>query len=167
MARSTSTVDAASKATALDGTDRRILSVLQQEGRLSNQDIAARANVSPAACWRRIRAMEDSGVIRGYRAELDRGMLSLGLCVFVHVSLSRHEPRTVGDFEKAVIARPDVLSCYATTGDSDFLLKVVTHDIRAYDRFLEEFLFTLPGIAQVRSSITLRQVKESIELPLT
>ncbi len=149
-----------------DSTDRRILSVLQREGRLSNQDIAARVNVSPAACWRRIRAMEDNGVIRGYRAELARSALGLGLCVFVHVSLSRHEVRNVGRFEKAVLARPEVLECHATTGDADFLLKVVARDIRAYDRFLEEFLFTLPGIAQVRSSITLREIKQTTELPL-
>ena len=149
-----------------DGTDRRILAVLQRQGRLSNQDIAAHVNVSPAACWRRIRAMEDSGVIRGYRAELARSALGLGLCVFVQVTLARHEAGTVARFESAIRERPEVLECHATTGDADFLLKVIASDIRSYDRFLEEFLFTLPGIAQVRSSITLREVKQTAELPL-
>lgn len=153
-------------ATPPDATDRRILAVLQRDGRLSNQDIAARVNVSPAACWRRIRALEERGVIRGYRAELDRESVALGLCVFVHVSLARHEVRNLGRFEKAVLARPEVLECHATTGDADFLLKVVARDIRSYDRFLEDFLFALPGIAQVRSAITLREVKQTAELPL-
>jgi len=166
MAKSARRVPAGPGAAAPDAVDRRILAVLQREGRLSNQDIAARVNVSPAACWRRIRALEESGVIRGYRAELQREAVGLGLCVFAHVTLARHEVRNVGRFEKAVLSRPEVLECHATTGDADFLLKVVARDIRSYDQFLEAFLFTLPGIAQVRSSITLREIKHSAELPL-
>ena len=151
---------------AIDVTDRRILGVLQEDGRLSNQDIAARVGLSPAACWRRIRALEERGVIRRYAAQLDRRALALDLCVFVHVSLSRHEARNVGRFEKAITQRPEVLECHATTGDADFLLKIVVQDIRSYDRFLEQFLFGLPGIAQVRSSIALREVKSGTALPL-
>lgn len=150
----------------LDATDRRILGILQADGRLSNQEIAERAKVSPAACWRRIRALEAAGVIRGYRAELDPGALGLGLCVFVHVTLARHAAGNVARFEEAVRGHPEVLECHATTGDADFLLKVVAADIRGYDRFLEDFLFALAGIAQVRSAITLREVKQTGVLPI-
>src|SRR5262245_48379655 len=107
---------------SIDATDRRILAVLQEDGRLSNQDIAARIGLSPAACWRRIRALEERGVICRYAAQLDRRALALDLCAFVHVSLSRHDARNVGRFEKAIAQRPEVLECHATTGDADFLL---------------------------------------------
>lgn len=156
----------AGRESRFDPTDCRLLGILQAEGRLSNQEIAERAKLSPAACWRRIRALEEAGVIRGYRADLDRAALGLGLCVFVQVTLARHEAGNVARFESAIRERPEVLECHATTGDADFLLKVVAPDIRSYDRFLEEFLFALGGIAQLRSAITLREVKQTGLLPI-
>jgi len=150
----------------MDDIDRRILARLQQDGRISNQQLAEDTGISTAACWRRMRALEESGVIARYAALLDRNAVDMGFCSYVHVSLSRHEKRNVARFEEAVEARPEVLECYATTGDSDFTLKVVTRDIHSYDRFLEEFLFTLPGISQIRSSITLREIKSVTTLPL-
>ena len=150
----------------MDATDRRILAALQEEGRISNQDLATQVGISTAACWRRVRALEAEGIIDGYTALLDRRRLGLALCAFVHVSLSRHQRESTVDFEAAVKDRPEVLECFATTGDADFILRVVTADIESFDRFLEEFLFGLEGIAQVRSNIALRELKFATALPL-
>ena len=150
----------------MDSTDYRILSILQTEGRISNQDLAEQVGISTAACWRRVRALEAAGTIGGYAALLDRQQLGLALCAFVHVSLARHRRQSTGDFEAAVATRPEVLECFATTGDADFILRVVTADIESFDRFLEDFLFGLEGIAQVRSNIALRELKFATALPL-
>jgi DNA-binding Lrp family transcriptional regulator len=150
----------------MDVTDRSILATLQKEGRISNQELADRVGISTAACWRRVRALEADGVIDGYAALLDRHRLGLALCAFVHVSLSRHQRESTVEFEAAVRDRQEVLECFATTGDADFILRVVTADIASFDRFLEEFLFGLAGIAQVRSNIALRELKFETALPL-
>lgn len=150
----------------MDTTDWKILGVLQREGRISNQDLAERVGVSTAACWRRVRALESEGVIGGYVALLDRHQLNLSLCAFVHVSLSRHQRDSALDFAAEVRDRSEVLECFATTGDADFILRVVTADIDSFHRFLEDFLFGLEGIAQVRSNIALRELKFDTALPL-
>ena len=150
----------------MDKIDRQILSVLQAEGRLTNQLLAERVKMSPAACWRRVKQLEERGVIQNYAAILDRKQAGFNFCIFVHVSLSRHIKEDVEKFELAIKKRPEVLECYATTGDSDFILRVVASDIEAYDQFLEEFMFGLPGILQVKSSISLREIKFDTKLPL-
>jgi DNA-binding Lrp family transcriptional regulator len=150
----------------MDATDWKILAVLQSEGRISNQDLAERVGVSTAACWRRVRALEAAGVIGGYAALLDRQKLGLALCAFVHVSLSRHQRESTLDFAAEVEYRPEVLECFATTGDADFILRVVTADIESFHRFLDDFLFGLEGIAQVRSNIALKELKFDTALPL-
>jgi len=149
-----------------DRTDRKILDILQREGRISNQQLADRVGISTAACWRRVRALEDSGMIDGYHAHLNRNELGLALCAFVHISLSRHQKQSTIDFESAVLKRPEVLECFATTGSADFILRVVTSDIQSFDAFLEDFLFNLNGIAQVHSNIALRELKFGTTLPL-
>jgi DNA-binding Lrp family transcriptional regulator len=151
----------------LDGQDRKILAILQERCRLSSQELAEAANLSPATCWRRVRALEESGVISAYRAILDRHELGLAVCAFVHISINRQYSEVVDDFVRKIERRPEVLECYATTGDADFTLRVVAKDIADYDRFLQEFLFELPGVGQVRSSIALREIKQTTELPLT
>ncbi|MEP5764745.1 MAG: Lrp/AsnC family transcriptional regulator [Halieaceae bacterium] len=150
----------------MDRSDRKILQALQREGRISNQQLAEEVGMSSAACWRRVRALEAAGVISGYTALLERSQLGLELCAFVHVSLSRHEKKSTESFEGAVRDRPEVLECFATTGDADFILRVVTADIASFDAFLEEFLFGLAGISQVRSNICLRELKFATALPL-
>lgn len=150
----------------MDITDHRILAALQREGRISNQDLAEEVGISTAACWRRVRALEAAGAISGYTALLDRRHLGMALCAFVHVTLSRHSRQSTTDFELAVRDRPEVQECFATTGDADFILRVVTADIESFDHFLEEFLFGLEGIAQVRSNIALRELKFTTALPL-
>lgn len=150
-----------------DAQDLKILAILQERCRLSSQELSEAANLSPATCWRRMRTLEECGIISAYRAILDRQVLGLAVCAFVHVSINRQYSEVVGEFERKMMLRPEVLECYATTGDADFTLRVVAKDIADYDRFLQEFLFELPGVGQVRSSIALREIKQTTELPLT
>lgn len=151
----------------MDRVDLRILQTLQRDGRLSNQALADQLEISTAACWRRVRALEDSGVIERYVALLSRPQLGLNLCAFVHITLARHVRESTNPFEEAIKQRPEVLECFATTGDADFILRVVTTSIEGLDKFLEEFLFELPQISQVRSNIALRELKLDTALPLT
>ena len=150
----------------IDRTDIRILRHLQGNGRLSNQRLAEAAGISTASCWRRVKALEEAGIISGYRTLLDRNLAGLKLCAFVHVTLARHVEESTASFEAAILQRPEVLECFATTGDADFILRVVTADIEGLDRFLEEFLFCQPHIAQVRSNIALRELKCDTVLPM-
>jgi DNA-binding Lrp family transcriptional regulator len=150
----------------MDRTDIRILQALQRDGRLSNQRLAEVAGISPAACWRRVRALEESGVIAGYAALLDRTRVKLNLCAFIHITLARHVRESTAPFEEAIRQRPEVMECFVTTGDADFILRVVTESIESFDRFLEEFLFSIPQISQIKSNIALREVKLDTALPL-
>ena len=150
----------------LTDTDRKILSLLQKEGRISNQDIAERVGISTASCWRRVKALEKNGAIDSYTAILNREALGLNLCVFVHITLSRHNKKNTQTFESAIQQRQEVMECYATTGDADFILRVVTESIASFDNFLEDFLFELPEISQIRSNIALRELKFDTALKL-
>lgn len=150
----------------LDSQDLRILATLQENCRLSVQELADRTGLSAATCWRRWKALEESGVIEGYGARLNRDMLGLAVCAFVHVSIDRQYSEVVAGMVEQMRRRPEVLECYATTGDADFTLRVVARDIADYDRFLQNFLFELPGVGTIRSSIALREIKQTPALPL-
>ena len=150
----------------LDALDRRILEQLQQEGRLSNHDLAGKVGLSASPCWRRVKALEDAGVIKGYAALLDAKSVGLSVNVFVSVSLSTQVEKALQAFEKAAAERPEVMECYLMTGDSDYLLRVVVPDLEAYERFVMAFT-KIPGIAQIRSSFALRAVKQGTALPLS
>ena len=150
----------------MDRIDLRILDALQGDGRLSNQRLAENVGISTAACWRRVRALEEAGIIERYAALLSRARLGINLCAFVHISLARHVREATTSFEQAIMQRPEVLECFATTGDADFILRVVTTDIEGLDRFLEDFLFAMPQVSQVRSNIALRELKLDTALPL-
>ena len=150
----------------LDEAERRILTVLQRDGRLTNQQLAEEVGMSPAACWRRMRSLEERGIIDSYAALVNRHKVGFKLCAFVQITLARHMAVNVQEFEATMRDRSEVLECFVTTGDADFLLRVVAEDIESYDRFLEEFVFTLPGIGQVRSNIALREVKFDVALPI-
>ncbi|WP_299864573.1 Lrp/AsnC family transcriptional regulator [uncultured Hoeflea sp.] len=139
--------------------DRQILMALQQDGRISNQDLAERAAMSASACWRRVRALEESGVIMRYTALVDPEAVGLVFHAMVHVVLSRHHAGHVAAFIDAVTARPEVLDCFATTGDADYHLRVRCRDLAAYNAFLEEFLFALEGVSTVKTNLILRQIK--------
>ncbi|SFX05605.1 Lrp/AsnC family transcriptional regulator [Marinospirillum alkaliphilum] len=150
----------------LDKYDQRILQYLQQDGRISNQELAERIGLSPAACWRRVKALEEAGVIRGFVALVDPVQVGQPLNVLVMVTLQRHSIDNTTEFESRMREYPEVLQCYATTGQADFILRVVIQDMPAYDRFLNEKIFTLKGIAQVNSNFALREIKNETAMPL-
>ncbi len=149
----------------INDTDRKILLHLQADARLTNAQLAALVGVSPSSCWRRIKSLEDIGLIKGYGAVLDRVVAGFGFSAIIHVSLSRQAENTVQEFVSAISERSEVLDCYATTGDSDYHLRVVAKDIGDYNSFLDDFLFKLPGIANVKSNIILKDIKSSQQLP--
>lgn len=150
----------------LDDQDRRLLRILQRDGRISNQDLAEQAGMSASACWRRVRSLEESGIVRGYAAEVEPAAAGLRFHAIVHVQLARHQQTAVGPFVDAVARRPEVLDCFATTGEADYHLRVLCADLDAYNEFLEHFLFRLPGLQSARTSLVLKQVKHAIALPL-
>jgi Lrp/AsnC family transcriptional regulator, leucine-responsive regulatory protein len=149
----------------LDSVDRRILDVLQVEGRLPNVDLADRVNLSPSPCLRRVRALE-ADVITGYHAELDRPAVGLGLTVFVELKVSGHSREASDRIEEALADLREVVSCHLVSGGADFLLQVVVPDLAAYERFLMDRLLTLPSVQDVRSNFAIRTVKARGPLPL-
>ena len=146
--------------------DRRLLRLLQDNARISNQELAERAGMSASACWRRVRALEEAGVIRRYAALLDADKAGSRFHAIAHVSLTRHDHGHVDTFIAEVTRRPEVLDCFATTGEADYHLRVVCADLDAYNRFLEGFLFRLPGIANVRTNLVLKSIKQETAVPL-
>ncbi|SDD20800.1 Lrp/AsnC family transcriptional regulator [Paraburkholderia lycopersici] len=158
----------------LDAIDRRILAILQENGRLSNQEIAERVNLSPSPCLRRIRRLEESGVIRGYVALLDAQKLGLDLLAYVNVRLEKRGPTAAGRegvthaelFRAAVQAWPEVVACHAMTGDMDFLLRVQVEDMAHFSRFVQDQLLHHPSVIDVKSSFSLDTFKETTALPI-
>lgn len=165
---------------ALDKTDRRILAILQTDGRLTNQEVAERVNLSPSPCLRRIKRLEESGVIRQYVALLDPEKIGLGLLAYVNVRLEKHSDAPLAarvhanlhsaspraDFAMSVAHWPEVLACYAMTGEMDYLLRVHVEDMPHFSRFMMETLLRHPAVLDVKSSFALQRVKESTALPL-
>ncbi|HYG45428.1 MAG TPA: Lrp/AsnC family transcriptional regulator [Bordetella sp.] len=150
----------------MDKTDIGILRALQEDGRASAQQLSEQVGLSTAPVWRRVKALEAAGVIMGYSAQVDRSKVGLQGCMFAQISLERHSASTVENFERSVRDAPEILECYAVTGDSDFLLKILVESPEAYDRFLHRFLFNLPGIRQTRTIVALREIKHEVRLPL-
>ncbi len=149
-----------------DAVDRRILARLQRDSTIQNQQLAAEVGLSPSPCHRRVRALEQAGVIRGYVALLDASTVGAGFLAYVDVRLDRQSVEYSERFEKAVIARPEILECARVTGDYDYLLKVVARDIDAFHRLLIEFLARIKGVANTRTLIALNRVKETTALPI-
>ena len=150
----------------LDTRDRRILAELQRDSRLTTQELADRVGMSGSAVWRRVKALEEAGVIDRYAVIVNPRKAGFGLASMVHLSLARHEQAHVENFIREVQRHPEVLECFATSGEADFHLRVVVEDIDAYNRFLDDFIFKLPGVSQVRSNIVLREIKSDTALPL-
>jgi Lrp/AsnC family leucine-responsive transcriptional regulator len=149
-----------------DRLDRRILELIQEDARISNADLAARIGLSPSPCWRRVRSLEERGVIRSYVTLVAPEAIGLPVNVWVHVTLDEQIERRLEHFEKAIVARPEVMECYLMTGESDYLLRVVVPDIAAYQAFLLNHLTRIEGIASIKSSFALKQVKYKTALPL-
>ncbi len=150
----------------LDAIDRRILDRLQEDGRVSNVELANDVGISSSPCWRRVRELEERGVISGYVALVDAAAVGLPVSVFVQVTLERQIEAALETFEAAVKARPEVMECYLMTGDADYLLRVVVSDLPTYEAFLKDHLTRIPGIANIKSSFALNQVKYRTSLPL-
>jgi Lrp/AsnC family leucine-responsive transcriptional regulator len=143
----------------LDRYDQHILELLQQDGRLNNQDLAERIGLSPSPCLRRVRALEESGLIVGYRALLDAKKLGLSLMALIHISMDRHTPERFSNFEAAVSVLPEVLECLLITGqDADYQLKVLVRDMDHYQALLLNQITRIEGVTGVHSSFVLRRV---------
>ena len=165
---------------SLDKTDRKILSILQEDGRLTNQEVAERINLSPSPCLRRIKRLEEAGVIRQYVALLDPEKIGLGLLAYVNVRLEKHSDAPLGatlhahshaaspraDFAVSVAQWPEVVACYAMTGEMDYLLRVHVEDMQHFSRFMMETLLRHPAVLDVKSSFALQKVKDTTALPL-
>ena len=150
----------------LDRASRQILEALQADARLSTQALADKVGLSATPVWRRVKEMEERGLIRGHVALLDREKLGLSICVLANVSLVRHSEGAVEQFERLVSTQREIIECHAITGEADYVIKVVAADMKAYDAFLQQHIFKLPGVASVRSNVVLREVKYETALPV-
>jgi Lrp/AsnC family leucine-responsive transcriptional regulator len=150
----------------LDRVDRRILELLQRDGRLTNVELAAKIALSPSPCLRRVRALEEGGVIREYVALVDPARVGLGLLAFANVKLEKGGRLPIDDFLSAVQGWPEVVACYAMTGDTDYLLRVHVEDLEHYSRFMMNRLLKQPGVIDVRSNFVLERIKDTTALPL-
>lgn len=151
----------------LDRYDRRILEVLQEHGRISNQELAERIGLSPSPCLRRLRALEESGLIVGYRALVDPSKLGLSLMAVIHIAMDRHTPDRFANFEAKIAALPEVLECLLITGqEADYQLKVIVRDMDAYQSLLLNKITGIEGVSGVHSSFVLRRVLDKTAMPL-
>ena len=150
----------------LDRIDRRILVELQDCADMSMQELGDRVGLSHTPCWRRVKRLEEGGLIRRRVALLDPAGLDLTVNVFVNVNLKRHQENALSRFEEAVQSVPEIVECYTVSGDTDFLLRVIVADVSAYERLLKRTLVHLPEVGNLTSTFALRQVKYTTALPL-
>ncbi|MFQ3789291.1 Lrp/AsnC family transcriptional regulator [Halomonas sp. A29] len=150
----------------LDNLDRRILSALQRDARLTNVQLAEEVGLSPSPCLRRVRLLEERGIIQGYHAALERGGVGLGLTVFVGIKVKQHHDEMARAFREDVVKLPEVVSCHLVSGEADFLLQVVVPDLAAYEALLLDKLLKLPGVGDIRSNFAISTVKAQSALPL-
>ncbi len=150
----------------LDKKDRKILSILQQRGNIPNNELAELVNLSASTCLRRVKMLEELGIIRGYVALLEAEKIGRGLCVFVRVKLDHKSRADVERFENEVLKYPEVTECHVVMGEDDFLLKIVVAVLNDFQKFLLDHLTAIPGLSTVISTAVLRQVKSTTELPI-
>lgn len=150
----------------MDHTDRKILRVLQEDARISNQQLADTVGLSVSPCWRRVKRLEEQGIIDRYVTLLDAKKIGLGLIAFVHVSLEDHHPDTLQEFDRLICDRAEVQECFAMSGQDDYLLRVVSPDIEAYETFLTQHLLALKGVRTANTSFVLKTRKATTALPL-
>lgn len=150
----------------LDRIDRRILSLLQEDGRISNVDLAGRVGLSASPCLRRVRRLETEGYIKKYSAVLDADKVGFGVTIFVHVSLTESTKAAVEGWRAAILKIPEIIGCHAVSGDEDFILTVLTRDLQSYKHFNDEVLLRLPHVSKKISSFSLDAMKNSTGLPL-
>lgn len=151
----------------LEPADVRILAALQDDGRLTNQSLAAEVGLSASPCWRRVRQLEESGVIQGYRAALDRREIGLGVLAFIRVKIDSHSAAEAEEFSRSVLDLDEVVACYSIAGDADFLLQVVSPDLDAYAEFAMTVVRRLPRIKEMQTTFVLKEIKPFGGFPLT
>ncbi len=150
----------------LDKFDLTILQELQKDGRLSNAELAQRVGLSAAPCWRRVKALEEAGFIKGYHAEIDRRRIGLGVLAFVRLDADRNSGNVTRELEDAIRTLPEVVSCHYISGAGTFELQVVSRDLDSFSQFAREVLINLPNVKDLHTSFSLGEVKESSALPL-
>lgn len=153
-------------APSLDRIDLKILDALQKDGRLTNAELADKVGLSLSPCWRRLKRLEESGVIEGYQAVLDRRALGLGVTAFVRVDIERHTPAAERRFEDAIADLPEIVSCHVISGEGAFMLMVMTESLESFSQFALNTLMALPGVKDTQTSFSLKEVKKSSYLPL-
>ena len=151
---------------AIDVIDRKIIGALQEDGRMTIQQLADRVGLSASPCARRVRLLEESEIIKGYVAVVDQANVGLPISVFVSIKLERQREEELDRFSQAVTRWPEVLDCYLMTGQRDYLLRIVVPDLASYERFLKDKLTRLKGVASIESSFALGQIKRSNVLPI-
>lgn len=149
----------------MDQKDVQIVRALQKDGRLTNQDLSEQVNLSPSPCLRRLRLLEEEGVLKGYTALVDQKAYGLPLTVFIQIKLHMHNKDAVQAFEDRVMTIPEIMDCYIITGGSDYLLRVLCKDLDGYEFFVRETLHNLPGIASIDTSFAYSVVKQSHVYP--
>jgi len=152
--------------TPLDAIDRRIVEILQREGRISNVDLAAQIHLSAPQCFRRIKSLEERGVLRGYRALVAPPALGLGVTAFVSLNIDGDAFDRVRQIEALMRDFPEILECHTVSGDCDYLLKVVARDLKSLSQFLTDRLMQVAGVADIRSMICLEEIKPPAPLPV-
>lgn len=154
-------------AAPLDRTDLKILDALQVDGRLTNAELAEKVGLSLSPCWRRLKRLEESGVIEGYQAVLNRRALGLGVTAFVRVDIERHTPAMERKFEDAIADLDEIVSCHVISGEGAFMLVVMSDSLESFSKFALDTLMALPGVKDTRTSFSLKEVKKSSQLPLS
>ena len=152
--------------TKIDAVSAEMLALLQDDGRMTNAKLAERLSMSETPCWRRLKRLEESGIIEGYQARLNRRKIGLGVMAFVQLRCSEHDAAATADFQRIIETSPNILACHNTTGADDFLLIAVARDLDDYSAFVETTLRRLPGVTSIRSNLSLREMKSSSRLPI-
>ncbi len=154
------------KEIALDAIDRQLLAVLQNDGRATVGELAEAVSLSPSPCWRRVKNLEESGLIEGYQARLSRQRLGFGVTGFVQLQMENHTPGAAEAFEREVVALKQVLSCHNLSGRYDYQLEVVARDLESFADYLRNRIRALPGVREISTSFLLKEVKRSLSLPV-
>lgn len=150
----------------LDAIDRKLLAALQKDGRTTVGELAELVSLSQSPCWRRVRRLEDASLIEGYHARLSRRLLGYGVTGFVQLQMENHSPDASAAFEREVVALPQVLSCHNLSGRYDYQLEVVAHDLESFSEFVRTRIRALPGMREISTSFSLKEIKRSIALPV-
>ena len=151
---------------ALDTIDLKIIACVQNDGRITINDLAERVGLSPSPCARRLRILEEKGIIKGYTATIDQAKVGLPVSAFASIKLERQREEDLDRFSRAVAGWPEVVDCYLMTGQRDYLLRIVVRDLQAYEHFIKSKLTRLEGVASIETSFALSQIKRSEVLPL-